>query len=76
MIKHLRILPFVAGLVIGIVGLYFVDPDKEVTYKYPLPNDREKTVYKDKNGVCYQYDSTEVDCDKNEAKLKPFPLSR
>ncbi len=29
---------------------------------------------KDKNGICYHYTSKEVNCDENEATLKPYPL--
>ena len=33
-------------------------------------------VYKDKNGVCYKYIATKADCDKNESRLKDFPLNK
>ena len=32
-------------------------------------------LYKDPNGACYRYKVEEVNCDKNEAKLKEYPLS-
>lgn len=62
------------GMLIGIIGVYFINPAKNVIYKYPTPDNSSKTVYKDKNGICYKYESTAVDCDKNEDKLKDFPL--
>lgn len=76
MMNHFKLIPFVVGLIIGIIGILFIQQDKEVTYRYPTPDDNGKTIYKDKNGVCYRYKATEVDCDKNESKIKPFPLSR
>lgn len=76
MIKHIRPIPFFIGLAIGIIGIMFIDPEQNVTYKYPTPEDNGKTIYKDKNGVCYRYRAKEMDCDKNEAKLKEFPLSK
>jgi hypothetical protein len=53
-----------------------IKPEKDVVYKYPNPGDKEKLIYKDKNGVCYQYVAKKVDCDKNESKMKDFPLSK
>jgi hypothetical protein len=53
-----------------------IKPEKEVVYKYPNPGNDEKNTYKDKNGVCYQYVAKKVDCDKNESKMKDFPLSK
>jgi hypothetical protein len=76
MIKHLRLLPLVLGIITGIVAVLFIKPQQNVVYKYPTPSDSGKTVYKDKNGVCYKYSSKEVDCDKNESRLKDFPLNK
>lgn len=76
MLKHICIGPFVFGVVLGIIGFFFISPSKTVTYKYPTPQDQGNVIYKDKNGTCYRYQAKEVDCDKNEATLKDFPLSR
>lgn len=74
MFKHIKIVPFAIGILIGIIGIYFFKPEKTVLIKYPTPENCMKLMYKDKNGVCYQYKSKTVDCDKNENKLKPFPI--
>jgi hypothetical protein len=76
MIKHIKPIPLLIGIAIGVIGIMFMDPEKNVTYKYPTPEDNGKTAYKDKNGICYRYRAKEVDCDKNESKLKEFPLSK
>ena len=76
MIKHFRLLPFIIGIVVGIIAIMFVKPERTVVYKYPNPEGSEKIVYKDKNGVCYRYKANKVDCDKNQDKLKEFPLSK
>lgn len=75
MLHHIRLIPLLAGLALGIVGILFAKPDQVIQYKYPLPDQAKELVYKDKNGVCFQYIPKEVNCDKNEGKLKPFPLS-
>jgi hypothetical protein len=74
MLKHFRILPFLFGIVIGIVGIYFVKPQEVVVMKYPTPENAGKVTYRDKNGVCYKYDAKKVECDKNEHRLKTYPL--
>jgi hypothetical protein len=76
MINHIRWTPLLIGLVVGVIAIIFVKPEQSIIYKYPNPELKEPTVYKDKNGVCYRYKSTVVECDKNEAKLKEFPLSK
>jgi len=75
MLKHLRPIPLIIGLVIGVIAVFFIKPQKNVVHKYPTPETSGKLVYKDKNGVCYKYSAKSVDCDKNESRLKDFPLS-
>jgi hypothetical protein len=76
MLKHIRLLPLISGLVVGIIAILCINPQKEVVYKYPTPESSGKVTYKDKNGICYKYSSKEVSCDKNESRLKDFPLSK
>lgn len=76
MIAHIKILPLIAGLIIGIIAIIFIKPQQSVVYKYPTPDTANKLTYKDKNGICYKYSVTQVDCDKNETRLKDFPLSK
>jgi hypothetical protein len=76
MFKHFKLIPFVIGLLIGIVGIYVIKPERTVVHKYPNPVDKNKTIYKDKNGICYTYSAKKIDCDKNESRIKPFPLSK
>jgi hypothetical protein len=75
MLKHIQLIPLLAGLVIGVIAILFVKPEQKINYKYPTPDNAKELTFKDKNGVCFQYIPKEVDCDKNEAKLKAFPLS-
>lgn len=74
MFKHFRLIPFLIGLTLGIIGIYWVKPLDKIVYRYPNPQNVDKTVYKDKNGVCYSYVAEKVDCDKNEGTLKEYPL--
>jgi hypothetical protein len=72
----LYLIPFVIGVATGV--LYVVLGGRgahEVIYKYPHPTTVDALVYKDPNGACYRYKVEQVDCDKNERKLKQYPLS-
>ncbi len=74
MLNHFEILPFLVGIFVGFVGLYYWKSKPGVIQKYPHPSNVEKNVYRDPNGVCYKYQSKEVDCDKNEGTLKQYPI--
>ena len=76
MLKHVRLLPLFLGLVVGTSAIFFIKPQKDIIYKYPTPETAGSIVYKDKNGVCYKYSAKEQDCDKNESRLKDFPLNK
>jgi len=76
MLKHIQWIPLVIGVIVGICGIWFIPDDKNIVYKYPIPDQADKMIYKDKNEVCYQYTSSEVNCDKSESRLKDFPLSK
>ena len=75
MLKHIRLVPLIVGIIIGIIGIYFVKPEQSIIYKYPTPENSGKLIYKDKNGLCYKYTSKEVNCDANESRLKDYPIS-
>ena len=75
MIQHFVWWAFLLGIVAGIVGIYYVRPSMSSILRYPVPQDIDKLVYKDKSGLCYKYSAKEVNCDANENKLKTCPLS-
>ena len=74
MFNKFRLLPFLAGLAVGILTLYFYKPTKEVVKQYPHPKDGADKVYKDPTGTCYTYTTHEVDCASNEGTLKEYPI--
>jgi hypothetical protein len=74
MLNHFEILPFLFGFAVGIVGILLWRDKPRVVIKYPHPANVEQLTYKDPNGVCYTYKAKEVQCDSNEATLKPYPL--
>lgn len=74
MFSYFEWMPFLIGIAFGGLLLLFFKPAKETIYKYPHPKTVEQLVYRDHNGTCYKYSVSEVDCDKNEATLKEYPL--
>lgn len=75
MLKHFRIIPFLAGLTAGYGLFLFYKAEPRVFYEYPHPSNVDTRTYKDKNGVCYSYTSKEVSCDSFEGTLKPYPIT-
>jgi len=68
--------PFFIGLFLGILYIAMGGRGShETIYKYPHPTTVDALIYKDPNGACYRYRVEEVSCDKNEGKLKEYPLS-
>lgn len=76
MLKHIKLIPLIIGLIVGVISVIFIKPQQTIVHKYPTPETAGKDIYKDKNGVCYKYASTKLDCDKNESRLKDFPLTK
>jgi hypothetical protein len=73
-LNKLEFLPFLMGLAIGLFLVYILKPSAVVVMKYPNLDNAEKTIYRDRNGTCFRYDLKEVDCDKEEDRIKPYPL--
>ena len=74
MLKHIRLLPFTAGIGVGLLLLFFYDIPKTIIYEYPHPHNINERVYRDKNGMCYEYTAQKVKCDANEGTLRQYPI--
>ncbi len=64
----------IAGVVIGFILLRMFAIDRPIFYKWPSPDNAGKVTYKDKNGVCYSYNSDVIDCKTKGITVKPLPL--
>jgi hypothetical protein len=71
---HIQFFPFLMGLSIGLFCVYILKPSPVVVVKYPNIDNAGKTIYRDRNGTCFLYDLKDVDCDKAEDRIKPYPL--
>jgi hypothetical protein len=75
MFHHFKFFPFLAGLVVGaIVFFYFKPESKERVVKWPRPENCGKYTYRDRNGLCYTFESQIVDCDKVKDSIQAYAL--
>jgi hypothetical protein len=74
MLERFYFIPFLVGLLFGILFLTFWKEEPQIVMRYPHPDNVNGRIYKDHNHTCYQYKSSEVNCDSNEETLKPYPL--
>ena len=70
----IKFTPLVIGIVVGFIILRLFAIDRPIFYKWPHPENAGKVKYKDKNGLCYEYETSTVDCATNKAKIKPYPI--
>jgi len=45
-----------------------------IIFKNPSLDNAGKSTYIDRNDVCFQYIVNKVDCDKNEERIKAYPI--
>ena len=75
MFHHFKLLPFLAGLAVGAVVFFYLKPEsKERVVKWPRPENCGKITYRDRNGLCYVFESQIADCSKVKDSLKSYTL--
>ena len=72
--KYINIPVFLISLSVGLLLIYLFQPDLSVIYVYPTPNNQDKIQYKDKVDNCFKFNSEEVDCPSDTAKIKNIPI--
>ena len=72
--NKIQILPLMVSFFIGFFCVYILKPAPMVIIKNPNLDNAGKSTYEDRNGVCFQYVVKNVDCDKNEDRIKAYPL--
>lgn len=73
-LNHLEIFPLLLGFLAGLFAVSILKPTAVTVVKYPNIENVDTTVYSDLNKTCFKYETKTVDCDKNEDKIKPYPL--
>ena len=71
--KYINIPVFLVSLAIGIFAVYILEPETRNIFIYPSPENRNKIQYIDKVDGCYEYEQTEIDCNKTSGEIKEIP---
>ena len=61
-LKYIDSYYFLISLCVGIFFVYILSYQPQVIMRFPIPDNENVTIYKDKNEVCYKYKSEEVNC--------------
>lgn len=72
--KYINFPVFLVSLAIGILFVYLFQPELNVIYVYPTPDNQNKILYKDKTDNCFKFNSEEVDCPDDKTKIKNIPI--
>lgn len=75
MLKHLQILPIIAGFISGYIVFFVIKPmQHDIVMKYPDPMNPGNNTYRDKNGLCYVFKREEVKC-SGDKEVASYPLN-
>jgi len=72
--KYINFPVFLVSLAIGILFVYLFQPELNVIYVYPTPDNQNKILYKDKTDNCFKFNAEEVECHDDKTKIKNIPI--
>ena len=72
--KYINFSVFLVSLAIGILFVYLFQPELNVIYVYPTPDNQNKILYKDKTDNCFKFNAEEVECPDDTTKIKNIPI--
>jgi hypothetical protein len=72
--KYINFPVFLVSLAIGILFVYLFQPELNVIYVYPTPDNQNKILYKDKTDNCFKFNAEEVECPDDKTKIKNIPI--
>lgn len=72
--KYINFPVFLVSLAIGILFVYLFQPELNVIYVYPTPDNQNKILYKDKTDNCFKFNAEEVECPNDKTKIKNIPI--
>jgi hypothetical protein len=72
--KYINFPVFLLSLVVGIFFVYLFQPELNVIYVYPTPDNQNKILYKDKTDNCFKFNAEEVECSHDKTKIKNIPI--
>ena len=67
---------FLISLAIGLVFVYLSAPAHTVVHVYPTPDNVKNIQYRDKAGVCFQFEPSQMECPVDGSKIKHIPIQK
>lgn len=65
---------FLISLAIGLLFVYLHDPQENIIYVYPTPDNVEQIEYKDLANNCFSFTANQVQCPDDKEKIKNIPI--
>jgi len=72
--KYINFPVFLVSLAIGILFVYLFQPELNVIYVYPTPDNQNKILYKDKTYNCFKFNAEQVKCPDEKTKIKNIQI--
>jgi hypothetical protein len=72
--KYINFPVFLVYFAIGILFVYLFQPELNVIYVYPTPDNQNKILYKDKTDNCFRFNAQELECPDDKTKIKNIPI--
>ena len=72
--KYINFPVFLVSLAIGILFVYLFQPELNVIYVYPTPDNQNKILYKDKTDNCFKFNAEQVKCPDDKTKIKNIQI--
>ena len=65
---------FILSLSIGLLFVYLHDPQENIIYVYPTPDNVDQFEYKDLAKNCFSFAANKVTCPSDKNKIKNIPI--
>ena len=71
--EHFKFIPFIIAFIVGLIFITLRKPDdSQRVVKWPHPSNAGKITYRDRNGLCYTFESQIVDCATVKENLQTY----
>ena len=65
---------FLISLAIGLLFVYLNEPQGDIIYVYPTPDNANNIEYKDQAGNCFEFSANKIECPSDKADIKNIPI--
>jgi hypothetical protein len=65
---------FLIALAVGLLFVYLNEPQGDIIYVYPTPDNVDEIEYKDRAGNCFEFSANKIECLVDKDKIKHIPV--